>query len=685
MLLAAIIEERVSSTGHAAGTQRPKFPFVQAVTAVLKKLLHPYGRVFTASDLSSARVGATIAWSVLATVLLCLLLFDCFLIADLLENRGTLEGLNSEQSQAVARMIGGSASPQDADAQWIWPSSYIDQGILPAVWWSRDHWWSGMFASLYRNVTALQFNDSALLLLVASAILLGVLRILALSRARRLSMQVSFEVVTRLRRNLHRQALRLGVSDLEETESRLAFELFTDETECVRQAVARWIYRMARYPLMCLLLLLLALSIHWLVTLQSIIPLIGCWYLVERSRQRYLRERRLAEDRLQNEVKVLGETLQKTQLIRGYSMENFEQTQFQKYLDRFHHLLSRMNLGEDWTQWTSKTSVLICLSLVVYLLGVKVLHTPDELPVSAALWLVATLGAMYMPLAKLAELPEEWEGASLALDRIQRFLQQIPEVGQAVGAKFLQPLTKFLHYENVSYVSRSSKAQLLHNFELRLPAEKVYAFVSLDPLQAQAAVDLLPRFIEPSTGRVLIDGEDIAWGTLESLRAEVVFVPGNRCCFTGTVLENISCGSNEYNKQQLMEAAKQSRANQFIMKLPQGYETVLGHHGEQLTAGQEYRISLARALVRNPALMIVQEPTVRLDENTKAMLDDVYQRLAQRRTIIFLPGRLSTIRWADQVVLIHEGKVEAIGTQTELLKTSTLYRHWEYEHFNQFR
>jgi ATP-binding cassette subfamily B protein len=133
------------------------------------------------------------------------------------------------------------------------------------------------------------------------------------------------------------------------------------------------------------------------------------------------------------------------------------------------------------------------------------------------------------------------------------------------------------------------------------------------------------------------------------------------------------------------EAAKKTHAHNFILRLQQGYETVLGEHGEQLDAGQAFRLGLARAVSRNPALMIIDEPDDALDADAKSLLDDAYNRITRDRTVLFLPTRLSTLRRADRIVVIHRGRVEAIGPYSHLVKESPLYRHWEYVRFNEFR
>jgi ABC-type multidrug transport system fused ATPase/permease subunit len=134
-----------------------------------------------------------------------------------------------------------------------------------------------------------------------------------------------------------------------------------------------------------------------------------------------------------------------------------------------------------------------------------------------------------------------------------------------------------------------------------------------------------------------------------------------------------------------MDAAKLVHAHQFIQKLPLGYETVLGEQGHRLTPGQSFLLGLARAIIRNPAVLIIDEPNTTLDQATKDSLDDTYQRIQGSRTVLFVPSRLSTVRRCDKVVVIGDGQVEAIGHQSELVKSCELYRHWEYVTFNAFR
>lgn len=635
-----------------------------------------FERAFPRREFVRGPARAAILWSILAAIILCVLLFVLYLVADLLATGGRIR-LTAAKAAALR---------ESTELDFIGGTTY-DAGIAPFIARIADAPPGPVFVAAYREVPWLHSNTTALATLVLTAIVLGLLRGLILSRVQRLSSQASFDVVTRLRRTLHRQAMRLGTSDLNDTSGDEVLKLFADDANRVRESVAERVYRLAQHPVELAVLLAVALLIDWRVALQCLIPLGFCWYLFQRSQKRFNASRRLNESRGEVELRVLAEGFRKTRLVRGYGMEAFEHDQFQKHLDRYRDNALAVERGHRWYRWTCRGLLVLCTAILMFFLGMKVLQpagAPGGVSFSAAAVMALTFGLMFAPLRGLTQLAESRADASVAADRIYRYLNRIPEVGQAVGAKFLQPLSRSIQFEAVRYESPAGKA-LLTGLDLKIPAGEVTAIVSHDPLEARALAYMLPRFVEPQKGRVMIDGEDIAWTTLESLRAETAYVGGHDPFFTGTVLENITCGKSEFSLQDAIEAAKTTHANNFILKLPQGFETVLGEHGEQLDAGQGFRLGLARAMLRKPALLIIDEPEATLDVDTKSMLDDAYQRITRDRTVIFLPSRLSTLKRADRIVLINHGRVEAIGKHSELVRSSALYRHWEYLHFNEYR
>ncbi|MEX0704586.1 MAG: ABC transporter ATP-binding protein [Planctomycetales bacterium] len=637
--------------------------------------LQAFERVFPRRELVRGKAVVALLFGGLAAFLYVLLLFDLFLLADVLATGGALDAEAARRADLLE------------DDQPPAGSSVDDAGIRPAVVRSRDRAWGRWLAVAYERVPMLRRSHDALPLLVLVALGLVLSRFFLLVRLRDVARQAARDAVTGLRRMLHRQTLRLGPADLLDRDGQQVFRMFTEDMQRIHDGIVRWIETLARQPLQLAFLLALAFAVDWLVALQCLLPLLLCWYLVRQERQRSKAAARAAESMHDRELKALAESFRKARIVRGYGMENFEQEQFQRHLERYRQQTAALDSRQRWPLRISRVLVFTSAALVLFIVGVKVLQpagSADGLPFSAGMLLLAVLVSLIGPLDALFGTAAALEPASTSADRVFRYLNQIPEVGQAVGAKFLQPLSKSLRYENVVY-ALPDRRKLLDGFDLSIAAGETVALVALDPLESRCAAYLLPRFIEPQTGRVLIDGEDIAWVTLESLRAEAIFVCASDPFFSGSVQENIACGNPKITLQNVTDAAKTSHAHSFILKLPQGYETHLGERGEQLDAGERFRLGLARALVRNPALLIIEEPAEPLDDDTKQLLDDAYNRITRGRTVVFLPSRLSTVKRADRVVMVHRGRPAAVGPHAEIVKSSAVYRHWEYLRFNEFR
>ncbi len=372
---------------------------------------------------------------------------------------------------------------------------------------------------------------------------------------------------------------------------------------------------------------LLGLAVQWRIALQCLILLGACWFLVQRQRLRFAAAEKLEESRADSRLRLLAEGLRKTRIVRGYGMEDFEHEHFQHHLDKFRtNVLHVLNM-QHYLRLAVGFLVLACVAAVLYLVGSKVLQPPfvPDVPhiwFSTALLMLAIVAGMPRPLAELWELPEQRLRSSQAADRIYRYLNQIPAVSQAVGAKFLEPVSRTIGFEAVSY-TLPNKRRLLDGIDLTLTAGEVIALVAFEPLEARAMACLLPRFIEPQSGRILFDGEDIAWGTLESLRAETVYVGGSDPFFTGTVVENIVCSHSGYTLSDVTEAAKTAHAPQLHPQAAAGLRN--GHRRARRTARRRDRVSAWDSpgpILRNPSLLIIEEPTDALDDDTKSLLDD---------------------------------------------------------------
>lgn len=563
----------------------------------------------------------------------------------------------------------------------------VPPGFAQVAWRNRRQPWGTCLALAERHFICQHQHISpplAGLLLIFVGGLLWLCRRVCLTWVARQRTRLELDVVGQLRSHVHRQILRLGPADLQRSDSAAVLDLFTKDIGQLRKALSKWLEACEEVPAQVVMFSVLALSIHSTMTFYCGVPLILYWVIQEHYRNEVRNAKELAIAHSQDELRLLSESLTRSRLVSGYGMEHAAQEHFKKYLERYQTEASTVERRWNWTTLFKGIATASCALIVLVLTVIKLTSPGEHFSLAAALGLAGCFVYISKAFRRWREAELLRDEAVPAAMRVFRYLDRIPEVGQAVGAKFLQPLSRSLDLIEVSYTS-PDKVVLLDRLTCSISALRQVALISTDPLAALALASMLPRFIDPQHGQVLIDGEDIAWVTLESLRAETLFAGGPDVAFTGTVMENIVAGLPNISLADVTEAAKTSHAQHFIQRLPQGYETVIGEHGEALDAGQAFRLALARAILRDPALLIIEEPSHSLDEDTKALIDDAYQRIAVRRSVLYLPNRLATLKRCDEIILLHQGQIAARGTHAQLVKTSQLYRHWEYVRFNEFR
>ena len=651
----------------------------------LRRLL-PKGWLFRGHGL------AALAMASLSTLALVFALLGLYLLAGLLIDRGAVE-VSDTQARQLAGIVGNAAPGRLLVGEG--PRTVVDGGVLPQMVGDGDAIKNRWIGWLYRGIPGLRTAPSAFPILTVLTMLAGITWKLAELAARAQADRLAHDAGANLRESLHRQALRLNPGDLDGRGRRDAEALFVGQVDRVMAAVRETVYHIARDPVRIASLLLLLLLTNWFLAVLVLVPLAGGLLLIEWERVHGAATQRLAESRGQRHLRALAEALAKSRLIRGYGLESFEQDQFKTHMGS---LQKELTSGERERRWRERLlwSLAIAMgALVIWLIGSYALSHGRSFTAPDGLYFLMVLGLIASTVIGTRGLGIARRQVVTISEQINRYLDRIPDVSQVVGAKFVPPMERYVDFEKVSY-SGPGGMELLKNFELRLPAGSVTSLVSIgqserrgepsgrlarDGQAAMAAALMLPRFLEPQSGRVLFDGEDIAYGTLESLHEAVAYVGGEEPFFTGTVYENLDCGQG-YKSMSLIDAAKLCHVHKSILELPEGYETRLGEQGVTLPPGPAFLLGLARAAVRDPALLIVAEPDVELSEDFKALADDAYQRLKTGRTVLFLPRRLSTMRKCDRIVLIKDGAVAAMGHQRDLVTKSELYRHWEYVTFN---
>ncbi len=622
-----------------------------------------------------------VGWSIVYSLSLCVILLLIAGLIDLCVHRGEVDIEPPDVNEA--RKLGGASLLIVPAGE---KSRIVDSGVFPTIWQLRETIWGQPLSRLYRGFPPLRAVEPALSLYILQIACIGWLCGYSLGGISTGSLTIAQRISHSLREAIHRQALRLGVSDVEGKGRELAWKLFTHDVDQIHDTVRYQTEGWWRHGLSAVSLLLLSLIVDWRLTFYCLVPLLTAVALWHYERRRELAAQLMTEAETAVDLRLLSEGFHHPQLIKGFGMEQFEHERFRKH---GHRLSDRRITGYRNAAGTRRLSRFLSIGFIaiaIYLAALRILspdNPADGISLAKGLLCVFSLAVVAPSLSALWQLYVDRDALSRLHAGVKRYLSEIPEVGQAVGARFIEPVSKSIAVEGVTYTYQSRA--VLEKLDLTISAHSTIAIISPESVTARVFAQLLPRFIEPQVGRILFDNQDIAFGTLESLRAETGYISGRDSVLTGTIIENLTCGDSAISLPDATEAAKKSHAHNFIQRLPQGYETVVGERGVTLDSGECFRLAIARALLRDPAVLIIEEPEIALDDDTKSLIDDSYARLCPGRTVIFLPTRLSTIKRCSRVVLLREGSIVADGKHADLVRNSEEYRHWEYTQFNVFQ
>jgi subfamily B ATP-binding cassette protein MsbA len=279
---------------------------------------------------------------------------------------------------------------------------------------------------------------------------------------------------------------------------------------------------------------------------------------------------------------------------------------------------------------------------------------------------------LYAPIRDLSKVNLEVQEGIAAAIRVFELLDTQPEIKEEKDAIPLPPISKGIEFRKVSF--KYDNEDVLKDISFYVNVGEVIAIVGTSGAGKTSLVNLLPRFYDVEEGEILIDGIDIRKVTLKSLRDQIGLVTQQTILFNDTVRNNIAYGSPNRSDEEVIEAAKAANAHEFIKRLPNGYDTIIGEQGVRLSGGERQRISIARALLKNPPILILDEATSSLDSESEKEVQNALGRLMQGRTVFVIAHRLSTIRNAHRIIVLSEGKIVEEGTHDELINLNGEYR-----------
>ena len=441
---------------------------------------------------------------------------------------------------------------------------------------------------------------------------------------------------------------------------------FTNDVNVIQASISATFSNLIKEPLTVIVFLGIAISISWRLSLFALIivpiaSLIIAWIGNRLRRQTIVIQKKLADI-----TSVLQETISGVKIVKAFGMEQFENQRFMDETKNYFRLVLKIVRTRNISSPVTEILSVMIGAIIIYYGGLLVL-VDGTLNASQFLGFLFAIFQMMPPIKELGNVNNRIQEASAAADKIFEIMDIEPHIKNLPGAIELKEFKDQITFENVSFKYEDSQVNVLENINFSIKRGEIIAIVGPSGGGKSTLADLIPRFYDSTAGRILIDGNNIKNITLESLRAKMGIVTQETFLFNTSIAENIAYGLKDYPIHKIIEASKTANAHNFIIEMPLGYNTMIGERGVKLSGGQRQRITIARALLKNPEIMIFDEATSALDNESEILVQEAIERLMLNRTTFVIAHRLSTIRNATSILVLDRGHIIQKGTHDKLI------------------
>ena len=438
----------------------------------------------------------------------------------------------------------------------------------------------------------------------------------------------------------------------------------------MQNAVSNRLLDLFQQSITLVFLIVLLLSIHFRLAVITLVVAPVLVYPIVRFGKGMRRTTHRSQERMADLASLLTEGIRGHRVVKAFGMEKFE-------LDRFREATRRHLRVNLWAQMLSHTSGPVVESLAAIGSAVLLIYAgkairANELKSEALIQFIIVLMMIYDPIRKLNKVNLVLQEATAAGQRVARLTAIPNDIVERPAAREITTVREGIVYERVFFAYEDRP--VLHGVTLPIRAGEIVALVGSSGAGKSTMVNLLPRFFDPDEGRLTIDGIDIRDLKVQSLRALIGIVTQDTVLFNDSIRNNIAYGRSDLPLERVREAAAAAYADEFIMQLPQGYDTVIGESGVRLSGGQRQRLAIARALLKNAPILILDEATSHLDMQSEALVQKALSNLMQGRTTLVIAHRLSTVMRADRIVVMEGGRIVEEGNHGELMALGGTYR-----------
>lgn len=531
---------------------------------------------------------------------------------------------------------------------------------------------TGLFNHYFLSIIVIHGQLYALLFVCMAIVLSIMLANTFRYMERMVASRLKVDVVRNLRMDIFRNITRLHIGYFSDQRKGDLISRFTNDVAEVENAVMNSLKFVLKEPITIIIYFAVLFFISAKLTLFTLLVLPLTGGVVAEIVKRLKRRARESQESLGRTVDILDETFSGMRVIKAFNARRFvlgkmdSETSFHR---RVNLSIARKN---ELASPVSEVLGVIIVAGIMYFGGVLVLRDASGLDPEVFIGFLVIFASLIQPAKNFSNGITSVQKGAISAKRIFDVIDTKPAIVSRPGSVELDEFRDYIEFRNVSFAYE--REPVLKNINLRIEKGRTVALVGPSGGGKSTLADLIPRFYDPVQGEVIIDGKSLKDYDLESVRRQIGVVTQESILFNDTVFNNIAFGMKNAAKDEVIRAAKIANAHDFIMEMEAGYQTLIGERGSKLSGGQRQRLSIARAVLRNPSILILDEATSALDSESERLVQEALANLMQDRTAIVIAHRLSTIQHADEIIVIQNGTIVERGRHHDLIERGGLYR-----------